>query len=358
MAALARGQTSDCSNPELDLYTMVNSVRTDMYSVAFQVYEKVTNPGTPVQVYPAVPGDKQALNVADLCPTGHKLSTGHYVAEWTPELTEPIGAHLIQWYFKLTAVSPEQSFCEEFEVLPEATGATAIGYTTIQALRDEGVPDPPYSDAYLAAVIARASMLIDRYTGRWFSPRQLTLLFDGTGARSLHLEAPIIAIDSVDLFDHGVLLEDLAIYNRHITQNLTFPDDRDNPRIEIEQALHDEFRFALGLHVFPVGQQNIRVVGTFGYTDYDGTPFGRTPLLIEEACKLLCIRDLAPKFTADPTDEAFTAHRIIEMKTRDQSVKFANPSDLGAAGPGPFTGDRRIDDILLMYRAPPRLRSV
>ena len=52
------------------------------------------------------------------------------------------------------------------------------------------------------------------------------------------------------------------------------------------------------------------------------------------------------------------AHRITEMKTRDQSVKLANPADLGVAGPGPFTGDRRIDEILMMYRAPPRLRSV
>jgi hypothetical protein len=358
MAALARGQTSDCTQPILDLYTRVSSVLTDMYSVSFQIYEKVSNPGTPVQVYPAVPGDKQALNVTDLCPTGHKLTIGHYVAEYTPELTELLGTHLIQWYFKLTASSPEQTFCEEFEVLPEATGSTGVGYTTVAALREEGVPDPP-TDARLQTLIMVASRQIDQWTARWFEPRAMVFHLDGTGTRSIHLEAPIISVSEVVIEDDTVLLlEDVTVYNRHITENLTFPDDRQNPRLEVYQNLRDELRFSLGLKVFPVGQQNIKVTGVFGYTDYDGSPNGSTPVLIEQVCKMLVMRMLQPMYTADPTSEAVVGHRVIEMKTRDQTIKLAGPEKTWAAGSWPYTGDPAIDQIIMSFRAPPRLRSV
>ena len=42
-------------------------------------------------------------------------------------------------------------------------------------------------------------------------------------------------------------------------------------------------RLALGVSgmlTFPKGTQNIQVTGVFGYTDYDGSTIGRTPILI------------------------------------------------------------------------------
>lgn len=358
MTALARGQASDCSNPTLDLYTLVNGVRTDMYSVEFQIHEKVTNPGVPQQVYPAVAGTRAPVNVSDLCPTGHKLGTGRYVAEWTPELTAPLGTWMVQWYFKLTLSSPEQTFCEDFQVLPEATGATALGYCTVQDLRDEGVPVSVADDARLQLLIARASRYVDKFTQRYFLPRDLVVSLDGTGLRSIHLDIPIVTITAAQIDEVVLDLDDLLIYNRHITQGLTFPDDREDPRIEVRQSLHDVERFALGLEVFPIGQHNVHLTGVFGYTEPDGSPYGSVPPLICEATKMLVMRELAPKYTAGPLDDWWMSHAIVEMKTRDQTIKFASPSTLGPAGPGLYTGDRRIDNILMQYRLPPRMRSV
>jgi len=358
MAALARGQTSDCTQPILDLFTTVNGVRTDMHAVSFRIYEKVTDPNNPVQVYPAVVGDKEPVDVVNLCPTGQKLGTGRYVALYTPPLAALLGTHLIEWFFQLTVSSPEQNFCEEFEVLPEATGHTGLGYTTVQAMRDEGVPDPP-TDARLQSLITLASQQIDKWTGRWFEPRNLVFHLDGTGKRSIHLEAPIISISEIVLDDETVLLlPDIKVYNRHITENLTFPDDRQNPLLEVYQNLRDELRFSLGLKVFPIGQQNVKVTGVFGYTDHDGSVNGATPLLIEEACKMMVMRMLEPLYAADPTSDALVGHRVVEMKTRDQTVKLASPEKSYLPGSWPYTGDQRIDQILMSFRAPPRLRSV
>ena len=355
MTALARGQASDCSNPELDLFTLVNGVRTDMFSVEFIIQENVSNPGTPVQVYPPV--GRQALNVTDLCPTGEKLGTGRYVAKYTPELTELLGEHIVQWSFKLTAGSPEQMFCESFEILPEATGATSIGYCTVQDIRDEGVPDPP-NDVRLQQLISIASDFVDVYTNRFFAARTLSFRLDGRGNRSMLLEHPIINITSVSIDDSVLDLEDVVVYNRHMTQGLLYPDDRDDPRIELLQPITQAGLRQRTMAGFPAGQQNVLIEGVFGYTDPDGSVNGMTPALICEATKLLVMREIPLKYGAGGVDDSIVGYKIIEMKTRFQAVKFSDPNKLGVFGPGPFTGDRRIDNILLRYRAPPRLRSV
>jgi len=46
--------------------------------------------------------------------------------------------------------------------------------------------------------------------------------------------------------------------------------------------------------------------------------------------------------------------KVTSLKTRDQSINFANPSTLGTAGFGGFTGDPEIDRILLEFLRPPR----
>lgn len=359
MPALARGQASDCTNPELDLFTLVNGVKTNMDTVEFQVFEKVTDPDNPIQVFP--PSGRYTVDAANDCPTGDRVSTGRYVAQYTPDLAELIGTHEIRWYFKPTPTSAEVTFQEEFEVLAEATGSSGVGYCTVQELRDEGVPSTgsgAVSDSKLQTIITRASVYVDQYTGRWFEPRTLTLDFDGSGAASMLLEQPIISITSVAIDSVALSLADVLVYNRHITQNLLAPDDRENPRIEIDQPLHDDLLYKVGLKHFPRGQQNIRIVGMFGYTDYDGTSTGKTPDLICEATKLIVMRELTPKYGAAGNDPVFSSANIVEEKTRDQSVKFANPTNLGAQSPGPFFGDRRIDSILMRYRLPPRVRSV
>lgn len=357
MPALSRGQASDCSNPEIDLYTAVNGTLTDVAVVEFQVWELVTDPENPVQVYP--PSGRQALNLA-LCPAGEKVSTGRYVAEWTPPLTELIGTHEVRWFFKLTLLSPEQTFREEFEVLPEVVGSTSTGYTTVAAMRAEGVTTAQASDTRLLALIQRASRMIDRWTGRWFEPRSKTFLLDGRGTQSLLLGPPICDVTRVRILltDFGdledVSLTSVRVYNRHLTQELLDPDDRENPRIDFVVAPEDETIFGSGL--FPTGRQNIEVQGVFGYTDPDGSPYGRTPELIQLATQLLVVRQLPLIGSPEDRDDERYRGRVISLRTRDQEIRYASPGVSRVSGH--FSGDPEIDDIIASYVRPPSLGAV
>lgn len=366
MPALARLQASDCDNPELDIFTRVNGVLTDVYSLEFVIEEDVSTPGTPIQVYPLA--GRQTVDLA-LCPAGDKLSTGRYVAVWTPGVAELIGTHIVRWFFKLTAASPEQTFCEEFEVLPEVTASTTTGYTTIADLRAEGVTVAQADDARLQVLIGRASNMIDHYTGRWFEPRSKVFLLDGTGARGLLLGPPIISISQVRLLardlDASIQdldLADVRIYNRHLTQELLDPDDRESPKLEFlafderfeRDPVYGRTRDLFHPQYWPLGTQNVEITGIFGYTDPDGSPTGRTPEMISYACMLMVLRDL-PGLATQRGLDARRAFTVTEYKTRDQSVKYASPDKLGTQGVGAFTGDPTIDNILAMYMRPPAM---
>jgi hypothetical protein len=369
MPALARGQASNCSNPILDIFTKVSGISTDVAVLQFVIFEEVTTPGTPIQVFP--PAGRQTVDLND-CPVGQKIATGRYVALYTPELTEPIGTHIIQWYFKLTPTSPEQSFSEEFEILAEVTAGSSSGYCTVGDLRDAGVTISQADDARLQKLITLASRMIDKYTGRFFEPRTKTIRLDGTGARGLLLNEPIISISEVKLVSDetvstsSVSLTDLRIYNRHISQNLLSPDDRESPKIEfLEFDYRNEslstFSSSYAHEIFhphrwPKGTQNVEITGIFGYTDPDGTPMGQTPDGICMACQLMVIRLFLEPF-GDGNGDAANSWRVTEHKTRDQSIKFADPSSLGSAGVGAFTGDPQIDRILAMYSRGPLMGS-
>lgn len=237
-------------------------------------------------------------------------------------------------------------------------------YCTLQDIRDEGFTDPPYSDSWITAKIALASKLIEKMTGRWFEPRQLDLTLDGTGSPALRFRDPIITITSVQIDDTDVdTTDDITIYNRHVRQNLTRPDDRDDPRIEIvrDLSIHG---YTLGTELawWWEGRQNIRVVGFFGYTDYDGTTYGKTPDLIKHLCKLVVTRELAQLSDTDGRDDSRGRSRVKSHKTRHQTITW---SDGGASGTvlskmamGLWTGDPEIDSLISMYRRPGHIRAV
>jgi hypothetical protein len=354
MGALARGQPSDCSNPVLDLFTQVNGVLVDVAVLEFQIFD-VSDPGkqlAPVQVYPAAAGARAPVDVATLCPAGDKLSTGHFVARWTPPIDEAIGTYEIRWFFRLTPTSPEQTFREEFEVLVEVAGFAATGYAAVSDLRDEGVTATDATDARLQRLIALASRYVERITGRFFEPRMQTLRVDGSGGRVLALGHPIIGIDTVSIDSNPFSPADLTVdpdlfrvYNRHLTQGLLLPDDRDHPRLELVNE--EDVHLGLGRLRWPRGQQNIEVRGVFGYTEPDGSPTGRTPELIRHVTKLLVLRELPRMSDFDRREDAQRRWRLTSERTRDQSYTLE-----ALRLHGEFTGDPEIDNILVAFVRP------
>lgn len=129
MAFLVQGDSSTAVNPVLDLFTSFDNVLTDIYSLAFQIFDITTDAnrneffqGNPnnVQVFPSPPGTKFVLDVNNLVsgiPPGHKISTGHYYAPWTAPTDANLGNYVIAWYYKRTASSPEKVYQEEFVVV-------------------------------------------------------------------------------------------------------------------------------------------------------------------------------------------------------------------------------------------------
>lgn len=359
MPAIARGQTSDCANPILDLFTRFGSTPTDVYSLSYQIFEKVSFP-TPLQVYPV--SGRQTVDLTD-CPSGDRIDPGHYVARWTVPDAEALGTHEIKWFFRAGAGSPEQSFTEEFEVTDLLVGAIAQEYATVQQLRDEGVTTTQASDSVLHRKIVLMSALINRWTGRWFYPKALTIRLDGKGHPLLQVGPPIISVSEVRLLSQGgltIITDDTVltpaefrIYNRHLSQGLLEPDDRNNPKIE--WLLFEDFMPRPALMtagVFPRGVQNIQITGYFGYTDPDGTSSGKTPDLINQACMMMVVRDLPKLANTEARDEQAMRGRMTSLRTRDQSITWAAP---GIKAQSPWTGDPTIDGIIASFRRPPTL---
>lgn len=364
MAALARLQSSSCANPVLDVYTQVNGILTDVAVLSFQIWDKST--GTAVQVFPASPGTKFPVDVGTDCPAGGRLSVGRYVAAWSVPSNAPVGTYQIRWYIQLTPSVAEQVYIEEFEVLPEivATG-TEPGYVSVAEMRDEGVTTSMASDTRLAQRILIASRFVEASTRRFFYPKAMTVTLDGSGGPKLFLDDPIIAVSSVAFEESplypssfsSIASETVRVYNRHLTEQLTEPDDRNNPKLELfNPGFYRSSGAALysGAHqlVFPRGQRNVRVVGVFGYTDYDSAiTSGKTPELIKHVTKLLVLRNLAPLADTSARFDALVRHRLTSERTRDQSYTIA---PLGNQGGGAlFTGDPEIDHVLSFYQRPP-----
>lgn len=244
--------------------------------------------------------------------------------------------------------------------------------------RGEGLPDPPDgpTDERVDDMLDLASSLIDEWTGWWFEPRSKVYVLDGPGDhRSLRFEAPIISIASVKRLDasgteiHTYDAEDYVVYNRHLSGG---SDDRRDPRIEYQQEgpyAVDAFVYSdrplqrSRVYTWPLGQQNIKVEGRFGYTDYDGVAAeGVTPEGIVRLCRLLVLRVVWPLYShADMAEEA-DRRRIVNEKTRDQSWSREFPwKDSALAhstGIGMWTGDPEIDRLIKTFQRPMAVASI
>lgn len=370
--ALARDQASDCSSPVLVHYATDLGFLRDPAQLEFQVFD-ISTPAkrlAPVQVFPGA--GRQPVDLTD-CPTGDKLGTGRFVAKYTPITAEPLGDHRIVWYEVPTIGADEVRYEQEFAVLLADEVALPGMYCTISDLREEGLPDCDGSATKrLFKAIIRSSKFIERVTGRFFYPKFIEQRLNGRSSPYVFFGDPVIAVESVEVNtfpfdpepDFIFSNESIRVYNRHIAEGLTNPDDRDNPKVEIfrgprhfleREGMHTSFTTDFTDLQFPQGQKNVVVKGVFGFTEPDGSSTGSVPDEIRLVCALLTLRNT--RLLTDPDREADNAaFRITQERTRQQSVSFAAPT--GRAGSmtfGYFTGDGEIDAILAAFMRPPAL---
>lgn len=202
-------------------------------------------------------------------------------------------------------------------------------YCTVADLRAEGVTEAQASDERLAALIAEATALIDRLTGWFFEPRALVLRLDGRGTPTLEPPYPPISLNDLRVGFGVIRVGDLDIVGAPVMPGFVAP------------------RITRRHGVFPRGPATVVAIGMWGYTEPDGTPMGRTPLAIRRACMMLVMRTLPPLGDTDAVDDMRNRSRILELRTREQMVKFSAPIDGGDTSLG-----CEVDDLLSLYRRP------
>jgi len=359
MPEMIRGETSDCTNPKLDVFTKVSGAPADVSELSFQIFEKVTTPASPIQVFPATPGDKESVDVSTLCPSGGKITTGRYHADYTVPLSAPIGIHEIRWFFRLLPSSPEQQFFEEFSVLAGAVASVDDTYISVADVRALGLNDDPPTDAQIQSAICLWQSFIERATRQWFRPIQLTLLLDGTDSDALHFGVPIISVDEIRINNLTTALETdrYKVYN----DQSGLGTGRQNPRIKLVdsfEASRDIYTAPdkYGRTIFRKGRQNQFVKGIFGFVEDDGVS---APPLIKHALSKLVVEkianpvvpgtepeDLPPPVITGPIHEEWTDGHRLKFRQSGSTLLPRNP---GLAG---ITDDQEILNILRLYRAP------
>lgn len=320
----------------------------DVFSVSIQI---VKPDGTDAVA-------KTALGMAD-APAGTRVGIGHHAYAWTPG-SNGVGLYTVRWYYVVASGDAEASFDLPFELVavPYPPGPQ---YCTVESLAAEGFP-ASFSAAQTQTAIVRASRYVEHFTGRTFVPVRKVLRVDGTSSRALMLDEPIVAMEDVQIADPlgGIVIIDntMQIYNRHIREGLLNPDDRDNPKLEFlhgndlagvnEDASHAARNFLVDC-TWPRGRQNVYLTGVFGYTEPDGSFVGGTPMLIQEATRMLIFKNL--KKMSLRVGVPSTA--VIQETTKDQTVIFAQPGAGGDNRARMFTGDPDIDMLLLGFIRPP-----
>lgn len=272
----------------------------------------------------------------------NKVGLGLYEYTVSASSVTAVGTFYDTVEFQLEENGPKYLLVNSFQVT--ADGLPKLGYVTVQEVRDEGLTDTEkYSDAFINSRIAFNTRMIELWTGQIFQATPMIFDWDGQGTYNLSLDIPIVSIKEVTLLDREFpvtevftfSLDDIVVYNRHITKKLKQPDDREDPRIANVY--------------FPKGRQNIRIDGVFGYTD----EFGNTPVEIKRALILMVLRD-KEKLASNRRNRSLLSGlggRIKKETTDGHSYELAIANR--AAGSTPyFTGDEEIDHILHNFVRP------
>lgn len=291
----------------------------------------------PVQVFPSS-GRGAAV----------KVSRGYYKAPYTPGGSEALGRREVRWYCKLLEGDDEEVWTTPWEKV--STRLEGRRYAMVCDLRDEGFTVQQLPELRAQELLARAASTLETFTGRAFMPTPKLLSLHGKGRKLLQLPEELVAVDELYLGlrneEEAVPREEIIGANRHLTERLVRPDDRNNPKVE------------LACGSFPCNRHNVWLMGVFGYTEADGSPMGRTPEVVKRLSIMLVDRELG-LIGGDTREDS--RRWVVEERTEDQSVTFANPSmgnvKIGTPLLGAFTGDPDIDTLVASLVKPGGLGS-
>jgi len=209
-------------------------------------------------------------------------------------------------------------------------------YITVDDIRAEGVTVETASNSRIASRILLAQAKIEQWTGRFFDAREGTITIDGTGQSELYLSVPILSLDAVTIDEVSKTVSDFDIPSE------TWPCDcRFNPYIRYKEGR------------FGDGDRNVTLTGFFGFIEMADSTTYATPLLIQEVCKRIVIRDLAMLSDQDAQEDK-KRWRILSETTDGHSYRLSPLQ----GGDEQFTGDYDIDKIINMFQYRPISMSV
>jgi hypothetical protein len=247
-------------------------------------------------------------------------------------------------------------------------------YTTLQAVRDEGVSALVVSDARVEEYIEIANRYIESVTQNWFNPRFQVFELSGENRPRFFFNTPVIALQRVTVNQQDAQIGNLEVNNRYLRNGLTSPDDRKNPMMTFSDGyLVDEGErlYSLGGGYFPKDRQQTKAWGIFGFTELPrGTVCGETstgsqvpldygsvPALIEWCATTIAVNRCFPKLS-DEAIQIITANRITKLKTRDQAVEFGDPDASEIQTTTGFTLSKAVDQILATFKRPIEMKFV
>jgi hypothetical protein len=218
-------------------------------------------------------------------------------------------------------------------------------YVSLQDIRDEGFSEDDLSSERAIFLSMGWQDWFEHHTGLWFHPRELELLLDGNGSRVMWLSVPIIELTEVyinDDFTNALSTDEYTVYNRYFPE-----DDRKNPRVKLKRSTGDIFSGSSN-QVFQTGDQNQKLVGTFGFVEEDGS----VPFAVKRA--IMTLIAVTASNMADGDIDAMRRGLVTEEVTDRHRIAFTDLADeIGVWSP---TGWREVDMALQMYRRPASIK--
>lgn len=150
---------------------------------------------------------------------------------------------------------------------------------TIADIRKEGYKDCDFDDQRIQEAIDDVEAQILQFTKYFFEPTNKTFRETWRGSRDVLLRMPIISIDELRFVNSDDTLQapleatDFVVFNRHMTQGLTDPDDRQSPKFGLlfvrPPTVFPRITPSRVAEIIDKRQLNLQITGRFGYTVVD-----------------------------------------------------------------------------------------